>query len=376
MIPRQTRKNAWNFRNPSTIVQPQCLVLVSVASIDPRFKLWSALVERNWQHSTNGNQWINYFCNIMMTNVYSQSIVFWWFLCVFITSWARQRCSFCCPKAVSEAVDVLLCIDVARKSRWICWISRLGNCCGSNAGHQSKNTSWDRLKTCQTQIINIIQLHSTSYTLDFIYLSVYANYAQIPHLLWCKELFQLQLLPLLPKLMHSISQWTKKTPSPKMSLKGLQMLHQYVCGLELIGNPSLSPVAFVLDVHHLDFAVPANKVTVFLVSSETSHYSNRTAWGYTLGSSRRLKWNPSNFSFSDHSMDFVAMFWAIVMLITYFLNHCKIMSTQIVKGCLVMVRSCLRCCHSSCSNCSDSSISESLLSSRCQCLWFVKLKRT
>jgi len=40
------------------------------------------------------------------------------------------------------------------------------------------------------------------------------------------------------------------------------MLHQYVC-VELIGNPSLSPVAFVLDVHHLDFAVPANKVTVF-----------------------------------------------------------------------------------------------------------------
>lgn len=129
-------------------------------------------------------------------------IVFWWFLCVFITSWARQRCSFCCPKAVSEAVDVLLCIDVARKSRWICWISRLGNCCGSNAGHQSKNTSWDRLKTCQTQIINMIQLHSTSYTLDFIYLSVYANYAQMPNLLWCKELFQLQLLPLLPKLMQ------------------------------------------------------------------------------------------------------------------------------------------------------------------------------
>lgn len=100
---------------------------------------------------------------------WQMSIVFWWFLCVFITSWARQRCSFCCPKAVSEAVDVLLCIDVARKSRWICWISRLGNCCGSNAGHQSKNTSWDRLKTCQTQIINIIQLHSTSCTLDYIF---------------------------------------------------------------------------------------------------------------------------------------------------------------------------------------------------------------
>lgn len=50
MIPCQ--KMRANFRNPSTIVQPQYLVLVSVASIDPRFKLWSALVERNWQHST------------------------------------------------------------------------------------------------------------------------------------------------------------------------------------------------------------------------------------------------------------------------------------------------------------------------------------
>lgn len=166
---------------------------------------------------------------------------------------------------------------------------------------------------------------------------------------------------------------------PKISPKGLQMLHQYVC-VELIGNPSRdSPVAFVLDVHHLDFAVPAKSKQgdcFFGVSTETRHYCNRTAWGYTCGSSRRLKWNPSNFSFSDHSMEFVAMFWVSVMLITYFLNHCKIMSTQSVKGCLVMVRSCLRCCHSSCSNCSDSSISESLLSSRCQCLWFVKLMRT
>lgn len=163
MIPRQTRKNAWNVRNQSTILQPQCLVLVSVASIDPRFKLWSALVERNWQHSTKWKSLNQLFLQYHDDKWNKMSIVFWWFLCIFITSWAGQRCSFCCPKAVSEAVDVLLCIDVARKSRWICWISRLGNCCGSNAGHQSKNTSWDRLKTCQTQIINII-LWSYNYT--------------------------------------------------------------------------------------------------------------------------------------------------------------------------------------------------------------------
>lgn len=128
----------------------------------------------------------------------------------------------------------------------------------------------------------IIQLHSTSYTLDFIYFSAYANYAQMPNLLWCKELFQLQLLPLLPKIyakaFHSGNTYSP-IKCPKISPKGLQMLHQYVC-LKLIGNPSRdSPVAFVLDVHHLDFAVPALRpATTVTVQHEVIHLEAAEDW--------------------------------------------------------------------------------------------------
>ena len=201
----------------------------------------------------------------------------------------------------------------------------------------------------------------------------------MPNLLWCKELFQLQLLPLLPKLMQSIAKWETPSPikCPKMSPKGLHLLHQYVC-LKLIGNPSRdSPVAFVLDVHHLDFAVPAKRWLFFLgsalrpattvtVQHEVIHVEAAEGWSgiHQISASLITQWN------------LLRCFESLWCYVHIFLNHCKIMSTQIVKGCLVIVRSCLRCCHSSCSNCSDSSISESLLSSRCQCLCFVKLMRT
>lgn len=60
------------------------------------------------------------------------------------------------------------------------------------------------------------------------------------------------------------------TYSPIKYLQKSHLLHQYVC-LELIGV-TLSPVAFVLDVHHLDFAVPALRPgTTVTVQHEVIH---------------------------------------------------------------------------------------------------------
>ena len=61
--------------------------LLSVASIDPR-RLWSALVERNWQHST-----LKILVSTISAMLWGQiPMVFWWFLC--------SRCIFCCPKSI------------------------------------------------------------------------------------------------------------------------------------------------------------------------------------------------------------------------------------------------------------------------------------